>query len=160
MTKDIINYINTELKIDITKKKKTNEYVFARTLYYKLAKEYTNLPITAIGAAVNKDHCSVIHNLKNFDEVIKRKELRKIYDTFKLYPIKSERLQYTDVINLNKQLRLELIELKQKYNQLLKDHTQRDISKLEELLEGLNEEQLESVYTKLDAIVKMTKAIR
>ena len=157
MTKDIINYINTELKIDITKKKKTNEYVFARTLYYKLAKEYTNLPITAIGAAVNKDHCSVIHNLKNFDEVIKRKELRKIYDTFKLYPIKSERLQYTEVIKLNEQLRTELLDTKQKYTQLLKENQVEDTSTIDYLLKGLTQEQIDLVYVRLEAMVKMIK---
>ena len=157
MTKDIINYINTELKIDITKKKKTNEYVFARTLYYKLAKEYTNLPITAIGAAVNKDHCSVIHNLKNFDEVIKRKELRKIYDTFKLYPIKSERLQYTDVIKLNEELRNELLDTKQKYTQLLKENQLEDTSTIDYLLKGLTQEQIDLVYVRLEAMVKMIK---
>ena len=159
MTKDIINYINTELKIDITKKKKTNEYVFARTLYYKLAKEYTNLPITAIGAAVNKDHCSVIHNLKNFDEVIKRKELRKIYDTFKLYPIKSERLQYTDVIKLNEELRNELLDTKQKYTQLLKENQVEDTSTIDYLLKGLTQEQIDLVYVRLEAMVKMIKSI-
>ena len=157
MTKDIINYINTELKIDITKKKKTNEYVFARTLYYKLAKEYTNLPITAIGAAVNKDHCSVIHNLKNFDEVIKRKELRKIYDTFKLYPIKSERLQYTDLIKLNEELRNELLDTKQKYTQLLKENQVEDTSTIDYLLKGLTQEQIDLVYVRLEAMVKMIK---
>ena len=77
MTKEIIDFINAELKIDIRKKKKTNQYVFARTVYYKLAKELTNLPISEIGRQVNKDHCSVLHNLKNFDEVVKRKELKK-----------------------------------------------------------------------------------
>ena len=157
MTRDIINYINTELKIDITKKKKTNEYVFARTLYYKLAKEYTNLPITAIGAAVNKDHCSVIHNLKNFDEVIKRKELRKIYDTFKLYPIKSERLQYTEAIILNEQLRNELLDTKQKYTQLLKENQVEDTSTIDYLLKGLTQEQIDLVYVRLEAMVKMIK---
>ena len=157
MTKDIVNYINTELKIDITKKKKTNEYVFARTLYYKLAKEYTNLPITAIGAAVNKDHCSVIHNLKNFDEVIKRKELRKIYDTFKLYPIKSERLQYTELIKLNEELRNELLDTKQKYTQLLKENQVEDTSTIDYLLKGLTQEQIDLVYVRLEAMVKMIK---
>jgi hypothetical protein len=160
MTKDIIKFINTELNIDITKKKKTNEYVFARTLYYKLSKELTNLSLEEIGGAVNKDHCSVIHNLKNFDEVIKRPRLKNIYETFKEFPIEEERIDYTEVVKLNEQLRLELIEIKQKHNQLLKDHTQRDISRLEELLEGLTDQELESIYIKLDAIVKMTKATR
>ena len=36
MTKEIIDYINTELGIDITKKKRTNDYVFARTIYTRI----------------------------------------------------------------------------------------------------------------------------
>jgi ADP-heptose:LPS heptosyltransferase len=155
MTKEIINYINKELDIDITKKRKTNQYVFARTLYYKLCKEYTNLPLTEIGAGVNKDHCSVLHNLKNFDEVIKRPKLKKIYDTFKLYPIEEDRLQYTDAIKLNEQLRNELLETKQKYTQLVKTLQRQDISKHEQLLKDLTPEQLDLVYTRLQAIVKM-----
>ena len=160
MTEQIIKFINTELEIDITKKKKTNEYVFARILYYKLATELTNYSLREIGDMVNKDHCAVIHNLKNFDEVIKRPNLKKIYQTFKEFPIEEDRTEYTQVVRLNEQLRLELIEQKQKYNQLLKDYTQRDISKLEELTEGLTDQDLESVYVKLEAIVKMTKAFR
>jgi hypothetical protein len=160
MTDQIIRFINTELKIDITKKKKTNEYVFARIIYYKLATELTNYSLSEIASAVNKDHCAVIHNLKNFQEVIKRPKLKKIYDTFKEYPLEEDRTTYTQVVKLNEQLRLELIETKQKYNQLLKDYTQRDISKIEELLEGLTEQELENVYIKLEAIVKMTKAVR
>ncbi len=160
MLKELISYINTELNIDITKKKKTNEYVFARTLYYKLAKEYTNLPITEIGAAVNKDHCSVIHNIRNFDEVIKRKELKTIYDTFKLYPIKEDRIQYTEAIKLNEQLRNELLETKQKYTQLVKTLQRQDISKHEQLLKDLTPEQLDLVYIRLEAMVKMIKSIK
>lgn len=158
MTKEIINYINKELSIDITKKKKTNEYVFARTLYYKLCKEYTNLPLSEIGAGVNKDHCSVLHNLKNFDEVIKRPKLKKIYDTFKLYPIEEDRLQYTDAIRLNEQLRNELLETKQNYTQLVKKH--QGISKHQQLLNNLTPQQLDLVYIRLEAMVQMIKSIQ
>lgn len=159
MTKEIINYINAELNIDITKKKKTNQYVFARTLYYKLAKEYTNLPISEIGAAVNKDHCSVIHNIRNFDEVVKRPELKKIYDTFKLYPIKEDRLQYTEAIKLNEQLRNELLETKQKYTQLVKANQTEDTTTIQYLLKGLTKEQLDLVRIRLEAMVRMIKSI-
>jgi len=155
MIKDIINFINTDLEIDITKKTKTNEYVFARTVYYKLAKEHTKLSLQEIGAAVNKDHCSVIHNLKNFKDAISRPRLKRIYETFKEYPIKSERLEYTQAIQLNEQLRTELINVKQQYNELLKSTKNEDITKLEELTQGLDEQQIELIYTRLSAMVKM-----
>ena len=160
MTKEIIDFINAELKIDITKKKKTNQYVFARTVYYKLAKELTNLPIAEIGRQVNKDHCSVIHNLKNFEEVVKRKELKKIYDTFKEFPIKEDRVTYTEALNINEQLRIELTDLKQKYEQLLEERDQTNtikVNKIEELTKGLTDEQLDLIHLRLEAMIKMMR---
>ena len=162
MTKEIIDFINAELKIDITKKKKTNQYVFARTVYYKLAKELTSLPLEEIGRQVNKDHCSVLHNLKNFEEVVKRKELKKIYDTFKEFPIKEDRVTYTEALNINEQLRLQLTDLKQKYEQLLEEKEETNtikVSKIEELTKGLTDEQLDLVHLRLEAMVKMIKSI-
>ena len=162
MTKEIIDFINAELKIDITKKKKTNQYVFARTVYYKLAKELTSLPLEEIGRQVNKDHCSVLHNLKNFEEVVKRKELKKIYDTFKEFPIKEDRVTYTEALNINEQLRLQLTDLKQKYEQLLEEKEETNtikVSKIEELTKGLTDEQLDLVHLRLEAMIKMIKSI-
>jgi hypothetical protein len=158
MIEEIIDYINTELNIDITKKKRTNEYVFARTLYYKLAKEYTNTSIKKIGAAVNKDHCSVIHNIRNFDEVLKRKELKKIYDTFNIYPIREDNLSYRETLKLKKHLINELLDTKQKCNQLIETPPKQDISKIEELLKDLTTEQLDLVHLRLQAMVKMIKS--
>jgi hypothetical protein len=160
MTKEIIDFINAELKIDITKKKKTNQYVFARTVYYKLAKELTNLPLEEIGRQVNKDHCSVLHSLKNFEEVVKRKELKKIYDTFKEFPIEEDRITYTEALNINEQLRLQLTDLKQKYEQLLDETDQTNtikVNKIEELTKGLIDEQLDLVYLRLEAMIKMMR---
>lgn len=162
MTKEIIEFINAELNIDITKKKKTNQYVFARTLYYKLAKELTSLPLEEIGKQVNKDHCSVLHSLKNFEEVVKRKELKKIYDTFKEFPIEEDRITYTQALNINEQLRTELLSLRQKYDQLLELNQETNkikVSKIEELTEGLTDEQLDLVHLRLGAMVKMIKSI-
>lgn len=160
MTKEIIDFINTELNIDITKKKKTNEYVFARTVYYKLAKELTNLPISEIGRQVNKDHCSVLHNLRNFDEVIKRKELKKIYDIVKEFPLQEKRTTYTQALIQNEQLKADIKNIKQKYEQLLEETDQTNtikVSKIEELTKGLTDEQLDLVHLRLEAMVKMIK---
>lgn len=162
MTKEIIDFINTELNIDITKKKKTNQYVFARTLYYKLAKELTNLPISEIGRQVNKDHCSVLHNLRNFDEVIKRKELKKIYDIVREFPLQEKRTTYTQALIQNEQLKAEIKNIKQKYEQLLEETDQTNtikVSKIEELTKGLTDEQLDLVHLRLEAMVKMIKSI-
>ena len=162
MTKDIIRFINNELNIDITKKKKTNEYVFARTVYYKLSKELTRTSLNEIGRQVNKDHCSVLHNLKNFEHIVKIPKFKKLYETFKEYPVQEDRVQYTQVINLNEQLRIELIDLKQKHRKILESIEEKkklEANKMEQLLTGLNEEQLDLIYVRLEAMVKMTKSI-
>ena len=162
MTKEIIDYINTELGIDITKRKRTNEYVFARTIYYKLARELTNLSLEEIGSHVNKDHCSVLHNLKNFREAAKRPDLNKIYYTFKENPVLEDRASYSEVVKINNNLSSEIRTLRAKYNDLLaerKGETEIEASRMEDLLRGLNEDQLDLIYTRLDAMVKMVRSI-
>ena len=162
MTKEIIRFINTELNIDITKKKKTNDYVFARAVYYKLSKELTKTSLAEIGRQVNKDHCSVLHNLKNFEQIVKIPKFKKLYDTFKEYPIEEDRTNFLEVIKINEQIRTELIDIKQKHRKLLEDIEQNnriEANKMEDLLQGLNEEQLELVHIRLEAMVKMIKSI-
>ena len=163
MTKEIIRFINTELNIDITKKKKTNDYVFARAVYYKLSKELTKTSLAEIGRQVNKDHCSVLHNLKNFEQIVKIPKFKKLYDTFKEYPIEEDRTNFLEVIKINEQIRTELIDIKQKHRKLLEDIEQNnriEANKMEDLLQGLNEEQLELVHIRLEAMVKMIKTIQ
>jgi hypothetical protein len=160
MTKEIIRFINTELNIDITKKKKTNEYVFARTVYYKLCKELTNLPLEEIGSKVNKDHCSVLHNLKNFEQTMKIPKFKKLYFTFKEFPVEKDRYQYTEILKLNEQIRTELIDLKQKHRKLIEDIEEKnkiETSKVEQLLQGLTQEQIDLVHIRIEAMVKMIK---
>ena len=162
MTKDIIRFINTELNIDITKKTKTNDYVFARVVYYKLAKELTVISLDEIGRQVNKDHCSVLHNLKSFDHIMKIPKYKKLYTTFKEYPIEEDRTNHLEVLNINEQLRNELIDTKQKHRKLLEDIEQNnkiEAYKMEDLLQGLNEQQLDLIHTRLEAMVKMIKTI-
>tara|TARA_B100001057_G_scaffold88852_1_gene85024 strand:+ start:2625 stop:3020 length:396 start_codon:yes stop_codon:yes gene_type:complete len=41
-----------------------------RSIYYKLCKEFTFESLTKIGNTVNKDHATVIHGLKIFENII------------------------------------------------------------------------------------------
>tara|TARA_R110002051_G_scaffold88619_4_gene156042 strand:+ start:1108 stop:1503 length:396 start_codon:yes stop_codon:yes gene_type:complete len=44
---------------------RTRESVYARAIYFKLCRERTSKTLEEIGASVNKDHCSVLHAVKN-----------------------------------------------------------------------------------------------
>ena len=74
----------TEQKID--RQCRDREVVYARAMYFKLAKQYTNYPLNKIGKIVNRHHASVIHGIKLFDDVIAKYETDyyQIYDRITL----------------------------------------------------------------------------
>ena len=154
MVDDIINFINKETGIDITKRKRTNEYVFARTVYYKLARELTNLSLEEIGRQVNKDHCSVIHNLRNFNEAIKRPILKRVYTAYIENPLASNESSYSEVVQKNKELVEEIRKLKED-----KYFIDEGSNEIDNMLQGLNQEQMELVKLRLGAMVKMIKTV-
>ncbi len=50
---------------DISSKSRAREYVFARFLYIKAAKEFTDYAMSAIGGGIDRDHATVMHSLVN-----------------------------------------------------------------------------------------------
>ena len=63
----IMKKVNKAFGLTISKRKRTAEHVYARAVYYKLARELTHYPLTHIGVLVNKDHACVLHGLKTFE---------------------------------------------------------------------------------------------
>jgi len=61
----IKKYLDKRLGIDISDKKRNNEYVFARALYFKLSGMYTGLSLAKQASVVNRDHSTAIHNNNN-----------------------------------------------------------------------------------------------
>lgn len=74
--KEIQQYINVN---DISDKSRTRDFVMARWLYIKLAKEFTPYSTIAIGAAIRRDHSTVVHAIANmgfdfkYDKVLQAK---------------------------------------------------------------------------------------
>ena len=50
---------------DISSKTRSREYVFARYLYIRAAREFTDYAMSAIGGGINRDHATVMHSLVN-----------------------------------------------------------------------------------------------
>tara|TARA_Y100000114_G_C11751238_1_gene324434 strand:+ start:1099 stop:1512 length:414 start_codon:yes stop_codon:yes gene_type:complete len=59
--------VNKFLDIDITKNTRTREYVYGRSIYFKLCREFTHATLEEIGQSVGRNHASVIHGLSVFD---------------------------------------------------------------------------------------------
>lgn len=70
----ISTMLSRKLQINIADKKSRREYVYARALYFKLAKEFTSSSYKEMGYLVNRDHPSVIHGLKVFDIIVLHKD--------------------------------------------------------------------------------------
>jgi hypothetical protein len=71
---DIKRYVQKELKLDISKDTRKREYVYARAIYFKLAKEFAHETLSSIGESVGRDHASVIHGLYVFDVIALHKD--------------------------------------------------------------------------------------
>ena len=63
---NIINAIKFVTGVDIKIKSREGHIIALRKIYYKIAKDETNLSLSKIGKEVNVDHSTVVHHLKYF----------------------------------------------------------------------------------------------
>ena len=62
--------VESHIKIDLSNKSRTQKFVYARAIYFKLCREYTLFSYKDIGASIKKNHATVIHSIKLFDNWI------------------------------------------------------------------------------------------
>ncbi len=66
----IRNAVNNAFNKRIQETTRRRDVVYPRAIYYKLAQDYSGESLTSIGRTVSKDHATVIHGLKLFENVI------------------------------------------------------------------------------------------
>ena len=66
--------VEIEPDSDLKVKSRQREIVYARSIYYKLCKTHTRATLSSIGKSVKKDHATVLHGLRLFDDVITKYE--------------------------------------------------------------------------------------
>lgn len=72
---------NTNIKLEMRNRKR--EVVYARSIYYKLCKEHTRESLSTIGKTVRRDHATVLHGIKVFNEQISfYKDANEYYKIF------------------------------------------------------------------------------
>ena len=84
-----LNYIKDRVEfytgLDIRKKTREREYVYARMVFCKIMREEFFMTMDAIGKYLGKSHCTVVHYLKNFDTIVKYEyNYNKMYNYIQL----------------------------------------------------------------------------
>lgn len=57
-----------DIRLDKTIRKRN--YVEARSIYFKIAKDNLNITFDKLGKSVNKNHATVIHSIKNLQDLM------------------------------------------------------------------------------------------
>jgi hypothetical protein len=161
----IRDYIEANIKVSLKKKTRTRDMAYARAVYYKLAKRYTVQPLSSIGKLVDRDHATVLHGLKLFDEAVMYSEpLKVVYESFSvnvenknIEDAESNMLDIKKLVEQNKRLRKKVFKQNLEIDVLKKQKIEPK-NKTEEFIDLINsvdEDKLDMLYTRLDAIVKM-----
>lgn len=83
--KQIIKLVNKHFNCDIRQNKRDRELVMARAVYFWLAKNVCKISMKKIGAAVGRDHASVLYGLANLDNWVRFDDFFRIdFETIKM----------------------------------------------------------------------------
>jgi len=75
----IIKTIDDTLNVDIRSKTKKRKVVYSRFIFYHLMRN-KNFSLQKIGSFLGKDHATVIHGLKQFENLIQYEDFKEQYD--------------------------------------------------------------------------------
>ena len=105
---------HTKRKLNVRSREQDN--VYCRALYCKLAKRHTKNSLSKIGRVITRDHATVLHNIKIFDNVIVNYEVEYLKIFNRLDNILSKKTGQVEKI-LNPDLYY-----RKRYTRLLLDH--------------------------------------
>ena len=118
----IRNAVNTAFNRQIQEESRRRDVVYSRAIYYKLAKDYSGKSLAKIGKAVNKDHATVIHGLKLFENVINPKWEKQYYNQYIKLKIHIENKLKLQIKNIDPdrfyhdKYRIKLLQNREMYN--------------------------------------------
>jgi chromosomal replication initiation ATPase DnaA len=118
---------------EIRTKSRAHQYVLGRFLFCWFAREYTPYSYATIGAYLNRDHATVLHNIRSCNwEIQYNKHLKAQHEDLKII-MESEFVNSTERLDLKERIKLlehKLYKLKQQYNESF-DPKQKDEANLE-----------------------------
>jgi len=153
--------IDKEFGYDIATKNRKRSYTYARAVYCKVAREMNDIrpySLAEIGEVIKRDHATVLHSLNVvFPFAMQESSFKLLYLTLRSIFVEGE--DVGDTFDKVKSLSEKIIVI-EKDNHLLRqkiDLMQYKSNRFQKLLEGLNEEELDEVYYKMDIFVRSIK---
>ena len=138
-------------KADPMAKNRIRENVDARRIAYKICRDVLNITYIRIAKYFEKNHASVLHGLKHFEDLFQTdKEFRNNYNAvmkvigsveFSDNPIIDPNNIIVDYVNLQ----TETMNIRQKYNLLLRSLNIKVIEKIDELLKPIHNDLLHKI---------------
>lgn len=82
---EILRLVELDVHSNLNTKSRKRELVYARAIYFKLARHFTLQSYDSIGKLVGRDHATVLHGIKILDNVIAEYEIEylKVYTDLK-----------------------------------------------------------------------------
>lgn len=114
--KQIRGLVELELKTKLNQPSRKREIVYARNLYFKLARDYTNFSLREIADELGKDHATALHGYRTCTEVMLKYDIKFIKAHKKISRILS------GIINIPLKLTNPEVYYREKYRDLLLDH--------------------------------------
>lgn len=164
MLKTIREAVETITGCDTNKVTRVREYVQARAMYYKFARQ-VGATLVAIGKSAGKDHATIIHSLRKFDEYhsydeVFRKQYAQLTELLKDININND-VDASD--NVMEALRLKneaLVRRNMKLQQELSKASQDKPKVMEDMFEGIPQERVEFfINNQMTTFIKMEKAV-
>jgi hypothetical protein len=157
--KYIRDFVEDNLGIVLTKNTREREYVEARSLYFKLCRDFTSKSCSEIGRSLKKHHATVIHSVKNVYDIAEyhNKRLKHLYEVFERSCKNFSALEEAkdNPYEENERLRSEIIRLNIEIKNL-NDSMQKEYH----LIDGLDKDERESVIEKALVFKKVIQSQR
>lgn len=87
---------------DISKKTRQRDYVFARFLYYKVARDISKSSLSSIGQVVNRDHATALYGISKFDDLVDyNKDFRYLKDSYHSVSLQASEYVTDNLVDLS-----------------------------------------------------------
>ena len=155
--------IESEVGERIDTKNRRRDLTYARSVYCKVGRDM-GYSLSAIGNVINRDHATVLHNLRVvFPFGQNENAYKKLYKTMTAVANKmaeEEELDAEREFNIVKELSKKLEKLHKENASLCHklQLVENENSIFLKMIEGLNEEELKEIYDKLEIMVKAIKS--
>jgi hypothetical protein len=160
---EIEDFVVSYYDVELSKRDRKENFVKARCLFSKLAKQYTAIPNTKIGKHMNRHHATVIHYESNvFPSYERDKYFMKVYNNFKeIYDKKMNDHRMEIEGNFIPKVSMSEVQLLREENNEIKfrfnEYKQRN-ARFNDLLDVLDtERKREELFFKLENAVKLLK---